>query len=306
MADLIFYDKAAVKVSVGSASEVLLASDCSVSFSSSVQPLYSIGNKGSLGQFPSAARVGEISFSFLTSMTGVHDGQPGNIINYLASGIKGSINSLASGAVIQVAGLSGSGFLNSYSFNIASNSVSTSSASFTLFGSGAVGVGSHQTLNLPITGRLANSDFAPVSDNARLATGIGHGRFTNLDDFRTELTSPTSNGTVFGADYSISFNHNPIYKVGQEFPTCTYYTTAAEQMTVTEDIFNSGLSFSGTNVDNPNGNVNLNVKGLASVADTPSNAKMQIGMSGVKQINTSASVGLDDIVRTQKTLVAAY
>jgi len=303
MADLIFYDKAAVKVTVGSTSEVLLASDCSVSFSSSVQPLYSIGKKGSLGQFPSSARVGEISFSFLSSMTGVHDGQPGNIINYLSSGVKGSINSNASGALIQVAGLSGTGFLNSYSFNIASNSVSTSSASFTLFGSGEVdpSAAASQFLNLPITGRLGNSDFAPVSDNARLATGIAHGRFTNLDDFRTELTSPTSNGTVFGADYSISFNHNPIYKVGQEFPTCTYYTTAAEQMTVTEDIFNSGLSFSGVNVNGEAGNVNLNVKGLID-----NSAQMQIGMSGVKQINTSASVGLDDIVRTQKTLVAAY
>lgn len=299
MADLIFYDKAAVKVSVGGTSEVLLASDCSVSFSSSVQPLYSIGKKGSLGQFPSAARVGEISFSFLTSMTGVHDSQPGNIINYLASGIKGSINSNASGALIQVAGLSGTGFLNSYSFNIASNSVSTSSASFTLFGSGEVA--NNENLNVPISGRLANSDFAPISDNARLATGIAHGRFTNLNDFRTELTGPTSNGTVFGADYSISFNHNPIYKVGQEFPTCTYYTTASEQMTVTEDIFNSGLSFSGVNVNGEAGNVNLNVKGLID-----NSAQMQIGMSGVKQINTSASVGLDDIIRTQKTLVAAY
>ena len=303
MADLIFYDKAAVKVTVGSTNEVLLASDCSVSFSSSVQPLYSIGKKGSLGQFPSAARVGEISFSFLTSMTGVHDGQPGNIINYLASGIKGSINSNASGALIQVAGLSGTGFLNSYSFNVASNSVSTSSASFTLFGSGEVdpSAAGSQFLNLPITGRLGNSDYAPISDNARLATGIGHGRFTNLNDFRTELTGPTSNGTVFGADYSISFNHNPIYKVGQEFPSCTYYTTASEQMTVTEDIFNSGLSFSGTNVNGEDGNVNLNVKGLIN-----NDAQMQIGMSGVKQINTSASAGLDDIVRTQKTLVAAY
>ncbi len=303
MADLIFYDKAAVKVTVGSTSEVLLASDCSVSFSSSVQPLYSIGKKGSLGQFPSAARVGEISFSFLSSMTGVHDGQPGNIINYLSSGIKGSINSNASGALIQVAGLSGTGFLNSYSFNIASNSVSTSSASFTLFGSGEVdpSAAASQFLNLPITGRLGNSDYAPVSDNARLATGIAHGRFTNLNDFRTELTGPVSNGTVFGADYSISFNHNPIYKVGQEFPTCTYYTTAAEQMTVTEDIFSSGLSFSGVNVNGEAGNVNLNVKGLID-----NSAQLQIGMSGVKQINTSASAGLDDIIRTQKTLVAAY
>ena len=33
-------------------------------------------------------------------------------------------------------------------------------------------------------------------------------------------------------------------------------------MTVTEDIFNSGLSFSGTNVNGEAGNVNLNVKGL--------------------------------------------
>ena len=301
MADLIFYDKAAVKVTVGGTSEVLLASDCSVSFSSSVQPLYSIGKKGSLGQFPSAARVGEISFSFLSSMTGVHDGQPGNIINYLSSGIKGSINSNASGALIQVAGLSGTGFLNSYSFNIASNSVSTSSASFTLFGSGEIS--NNQQLNVPVSGRLANSDYAPISDNARLATGIAHGRFTNLNDFRTELTGPTSNGTVFGADYSISFNHNPIYKVGQEFPTCTYYTTAAEQMTVTEDIFSSGLSFSGLNVGggDEKGTVNLNVMGLIDHS-----AQMQIGMSGVKQINTSASSGLDDIVRTQKTLVAAY
>ena len=302
MADLIFYDKAAVKVTVGSTSEVLLASDCSVSFSSSVQPLYTIGRKGSLGQFPSAARAGEISFSFLTSITGEHDDQPGNIINYLASGVKGSINSNASGALIQVAGLSGTGFLNSYSFNVASNSVSTSSASFTLFGSGVVN-NSHDLLNRPINGRLANSDFSPstgdtpaAATNSVLATGIGHGRFTNLDGFRTELTGPTSNGTIFGADYSVSFNHNPIYKVGQEFPTCTYYTTASESMNITEDVFNSGLSFSGVDV----GDVMLNVKGLDS------SKQMQVGLSGLKQINSSASVGLDDIVRTQKTLVAAY
>jgi hypothetical protein len=222
----------------------------------------------------------------------------GNIINFLASGIKGSINSNASGALIQVAGLSGTGFLNSYSFNVASNSVSTSSASFTMFGSGEVdpSAAASQFLNLPITGRLGNSDYTPISDGTRVATGIAHGRFTNLNDFRTELTGPVSNGTIFGADYSISFNHNPIYKVGQEFPTCTYYTTASESMNITEDVFNSGLSFSGVDV----GDVMLNVKGLDS------SKQMQVGLSGLKQINSSASVGLDDIVRTQKTLVAAY
>ena len=90
----VFYDKAAVKVTVANVSEVLLASDCSVSFSNSQQPFYAIGNKGALGQYPNAARQGDVSFSFLTSITGSNFGQPGNIINYIASGIKNSTNSV--------------------------------------------------------------------------------------------------------------------------------------------------------------------------------------------------------------------
>ena len=72
-------------------------------------------------------------------------------------------------------------------------------------------------------------------------------------------------------------------------------------MIVSKDSIISGLSVNGTNVDGEYGNVNLNVKVLID-----NTAQMQIGISGVKQINTSASAGLDDIVRTQKTLVAAY
>ena len=64
----VFYDKAAVKVTVANVSEVLLASDCSVTFSNSQQPFYAIGNKGALGQFPNAARQGDVSFSFLKPM----------------------------------------------------------------------------------------------------------------------------------------------------------------------------------------------------------------------------------------------
>ncbi len=289
----VFYDKAAVKVTVADMSEVLLASDCSVSFSNSQQPFYAIGNKGALGQFPNAARQGDVSFSFLTSITGVNDGQPGNLINFLASGIKNSTNSVATGVTIQFAGVSGVGFLNSYGFDVASNTISTSNASFSFFGSGE---------QLPVSGRLSGSLYSPTATSTQLATGIAHGRYTTLPStLQTEISSPTAAtevGTIFGADYSITFNHSPVFKVGQEFPTTTFYTTASENVNVTEDVFNSGLAFDEANI----AAINIDLKGL----EADSSNKMQVGIKNAKQVSTSMSVGLDDIVRTQKSLTAAY
>lgn len=299
----VFYDQAAVRITTADGvQETVLATDCSVNFSSSQTPIYSIGKKGSLGQFPSAARAGDVSFSFLTTITGNGDGKSsvggvakaGNIINYMASGIKNSTNSLASGVIIQVAGLSGTGFLNSYSFNIGSNTVSTSSAAFTLFGSGST--------ETPVIGRLSGSLYSPDGNTGLLATGVGHGRFTTLGaPFQTTISAPTAgteNGTIFGADYSVSFNHNPVYKIGQEFPTTTFYTTAAESVNVTEDVFNSGLAFNETPTD-----ATISVKGLNS--STPFGT-MNVGLNGLKQVSTSMTAGLDDIVRTQKTLTTSY
>ena len=293
----VFYDKASVSVEWGSVGETLLASDFTVNYSTSAQPLYAIGNKGALGQFPSSARVGDVSFNFITSLTGQHYGQKGNIINFLASGIKHSVGSTASGVTISGAGVKGIGFLNSYSFNVASNSVSTSSASFTFFG--------HDN-ELPMSGRLADSTATVglgTTAGGSLATGIAHGRYTPLTTLRTTIGAgydpgPTDIGTVFGADYSISLNHNPIYKVGQEFPTTSLYTTAQESINVTEDIFQSGLAFNESSND-----YTIDLHGLD---DASTNDKMQLKMISGKQVSTSMSAGLDDIVRSQKTLTASY
>jgi len=291
----VFYDKAAVSVDFNGAGETLLASDFTVNYSTSAQPLYAIGNKGALGQFPSSARVGDVSFNFITSLTGQNYGQKGNIINFLASGIKHSVGSTASGVTISGAGVKGIGFLNSYSFNVASNSVSTSSASFTFFG--------HDN-ELPMSGRLADSTATVglgTTSGGSLATGIAHGRYTPLTTLKTTINPGGGDaqvGTVFGADYSISLNHNPIYKVGQEFPTTSLYTTAQESINVTEDIFQSGLAFDETASD-----YTIDLHGLDNAS---TNDKMQLKMISGKQVSTSMSAGLDDIVRSQKTLTASY
>jgi|TARA_R110002051_G_scaffold135138_1_gene208071 hypothetical protein len=287
----VFYDKAAVSVEWGTVGETLLASDFTLNYSTSAQPLYTIGRHGSLGQFPSSARVGDISFNFITSLTGAHYGQNGNIINFLASGIKHSVGATASGVTISGAGVKGIGFLNSYSLNVASNSVSTSSASFTFFGSGD---------QLPVSGRLAESLATPAIDAGKLATGVAHGRYTTLTPLQTSISNAgggaTDNGNIFGADYSVSFSHNPVYKMGQEFPVTSFYTTAQESVNVTEDIFNSGLAF-----DDPATDKLITLKGLNSTAGS-----MELKMISGKQVSTSMSAGLDDIVRSQKTLTASY
>ena len=300
----IFYDKAPVEIQVGNYRETLIATDCSINFNNSQAPIYSVGKKGPIGQFPSAARAGDISFNFLTTITGNFDAivgvgtaTQGNIINYLADQVKHSADSEASGVVVKCAGVSGIGFLNSYSFNTTANSISSSSAAFTLFGSGT---------ELPVSGRLSGISAGVGiggTEASTVTTGIAHGRFTTMPaNFRTSIydgtaAPKTQTATIYSADYSISFNHTPIYKIGQEFPTTTFYTNASETVNVSEDLFNSGLKF-----DESSTNYTLELKGLAGASSGP----MHVFISGAKQINTSASVGLDDIIRTQKSLTAVY
>ena len=290
----VFYDKALVNVSVNGMNEDILASDCTINLSSSQQPLYAIGSKGTLGQFPSAARVGDISFNFITSITGSHGGYRGNIINYLASGVKHSLNSQCSGVQIKCAGITGYGYLNSYSFNVASNTISTSSAAFTLYGSGTT---------TPVSGFLFNytgDNPVGIGTTATLATGVAHGRYSDISALRTSITAPTDQGEIFAADYSLSLNHNPVYKVGQEFPLTSFYTTAAESVNVTEDIFDKDLKFNELATD-----YRLKLKSF-NAAGNAGTEFMEVGITGGKQISTSASAGLDDIVRSQKTINAAY
>jgi len=283
----VFYDKAAVSVSFGDTSETMLASNCSINFASPSQPMYSIGMKGSLGQFPAGARAGDMSFGFITSLTGIHHGYRGNIINYLASGIKNSTNSESSGVQIRCAGVTGYGFLNSYSFNVASNAVSTSSASFTFFGSG---------VQLPVSGFLHGETGIATIQTGALATGVVHGRFTDLTPLKTVISSPSQTANIFGADYSLSMAHNPVYKIGQEFPFTTFYTTAQETVNVTEDVFDNALRFDETASD-----LTLQLAGLSTEDDY-----LTVELKGAKQQGTSMTAGLDDIIRTQKTLTSAY
>ena len=291
----VFYDKASVELGVGNVTESLLASDCSLTYNNAQQALYSIGRKGSLGQFPSAARAADLSFNFLTTITGNPSGYytQGNIINFLASGIKNSVGSEASGVTVKFAGVTGIGFLNSYSFSIASNSVSTSSASLSFYGDQS---------QLPITGFLHGQVGVGTTNNTNdpfLNTGVAHGRYTTLSPLASTRGSETAN--IYGADYSISFGHNPIYKLGQEFPATTLYTTAQESVNVTEDLFDSGLKFNETAQD-----LTLTISGLGVSVDNSISHSMDVGIKGAKQISTSMSAGLDDIVRTQKTLTSSY
>ncbi len=302
----VFYDKAPVEIRVGTYSETLIATDCSINFNNSQAPVYAVGKKRPIGQFPAAARAGDISFNFLTSITGTFDAivgvataKQGNIINYLADHIKNSADSEASGVTVKCAGVSGIGFLNSYSFNTAANSISSSSASFTLFGSGS---------NLPVSGRLSGVSvgvgIGTDANQDNISTGIAHGRYTtmpttlNTTIYQSDaaLGERYATGTIYSADYSISFNHSPIYKIGQEFPTTTFYNNASESINVAEDVFDSGLKY-----DEDNKNFSIELRGL-----DVSEPGMFVRVTKAKQVSTSASVGLDDIIRTQKSLTAAY
>ena len=89
---------------------------------------------------------------------------------------------------------------------------------------------------LPVSGRLAESvEFPHRQSQGNIGTGVVHGRYTPLTTLQTSISNAGGAdpdvGTVFGADYSVNFNHNPIYKVGQEFPVTStlYYRSGIHQ-----------------------------------------------------------------------------
>jgi len=61
-------------------------------------------------------------------------------------------------------------------------------------------------------------------------------------------------------------------------------------------VFNSGLKY-----DEDNKSFSVELRGL-----DVSKPGMFVRVTKAKQVSTSASVGLDDIIRTQKSLTAAY
>ena len=289
------YDQVPVVIEHGGRTERMLAYDCSLSEAADLTPVYLLGKQSIVEQTPQGARTASISFSYTPVLKGIIDvdiDKVGNynIINELASGLKNSKASQTSGVSIRFGRISGEGLLSSYSFSLSPYSPVECTVNFELFGSGES--------DLPVTGALEKE--SPESFkliNSKLAEDVGH---TAYSDFMTAgspatITDNQETGVLQNINYSINFEYEPVYKLGQEFPAEFLYHQAREEASVTENVYETGIHFTGNGES-----FYLKINSLSN------NNAMEIRMDDPVLSNTQASVRGGDIIQTSKTIRSFY
>ena len=286
------YDKIPLIIEYGSRKEKILAYDCSLSEAAELQPVYSIGKKGVAEQTPAGARTASISFSYTPVLTGLTNADyqikgDFNIINHVANGLKTSKKPQTSGIAIRFGGISGEGLLTSYTFSLTPYAPVQCSVNFELFGSGQ---------DLPASGEL-KAQAVDRNRKSSIASGVGHSAYSAFMTAGSPATITSSNetGVLQSVDYSINFEYEPVYSLGQEFPSTFMYHSANEEVRVTENIYETGIAFTGKGED-----FKLNIKSIDN-ANT-----ISVIMENPVLTNTQVSVGGGGVAETEKTIRSFY
>lgn len=286
------YDKIPLILEYYGRTEKVLAYDCSLSEEATLEPVYALGKQGIAEQTPAGARKASVSFSYTPVLTGESTvGNEFNIINRAANKQKTTRGNQAleikHGTIaMRFGGISGEGILESYSVSLEPYAPVTCNVNFLLFGSGE---------NVPISGELISQDQA--YKQADLASDVGHTAYSDFmaGESPATITSDNQTGVLTSVNYSINFNYEPVYKLGQEFPSTFLYHSANEQAKIEENTFETGIAFTGKAE-----NFDLEIKSL----DNKTAMRIRMTKPVVKDSRLSVSAG--DIASTSKTLNSFY
>ena len=281
------YDKIPLILEYDGRTEKVLAYDCSLNEEATLQPAYSIGKQGIAEQTPAGARKASVSFSYTPVLTGYATvGNEFNIINEAASKQKILKGTQATEVAIRFGGISGEGLLESYSVSLEPYAPVTCNVNFLLLGSGE---------NIPVSGELISQDQA--HKQADLASDVGHTAYSDFmaGESPATITSDNQTGVLTSVNYSINFNYEPVYKLGQEFPSTFLYHSANERAEISENTFETGIAFTGKAE-----NFDLEIKSL----DNKTAMRIRMTRPIVKDSRLSISAG--DIANTSKTLNSFY
>ena len=293
--------------------EKIIAFDCTLSQAADLQPVKAIGFNGCMEQTPQGARTASIAFSYTPSLTVRSE----NIVNELASGLKHLERphkfNIKTGVSIVFGGVRGEGLLSSDSFSVRPYSPVECNVNFELFGSGA-NVGTAE--QIPTSGRLQAQDVTRYTGQQFLAGAndeqhIGHSSFSSFMAGQSPATISTEGqtGILTSVDYSINFDYEPVYTLGNEFPSVFICHGATEEAKITENMHETGISFTGKSE-----NFTISVNSLTEseievslVGQTGApNRGMLTKMENPVVADTQLSVSSNSLVETSKTLRSYY
>jgi len=263
-------------VKVGINGTGLLAESAQVDVSNNLIPIFSLGKKGLITMTPNGELGGTVTFNYLV--------EPGNEpVNGICKYVRENAQSSYDAYVVEVGGISGSYFLESYSVRAAANDAVTASASFVTY--------------YPVSGQLV---AAPMNLNPRNNSGIAHAYTTTFFNGNTQITT----GKIANFDCSFRANWNPVYTLGRKEPTHVLLTSAEERYNIEREFFKN-VTISGEALSS---NINIDKIKIFELSYLVNNTgnfiDFNIDNHFLRNVNVDAV--LDDIVRVSFSAEKIY
>ena len=149
---------------------------------------------------------------------------------------------------------------------------------------------------MPASGEL-KSQTVTRNEQSAIASGVGHSAFSAFMTAGSPatITSSDETGILQSVDYAINFDYEPVYKLGQEFPSSFLFHSASQETRVSENLYETGIEFTGKAE-----NFKLNIKSIDNA-----NA-ISVNMDKPVLANTQLRVGAGGIAQTEKTIRSFY
>lgn len=252
----------------------ILAYDATITSSNSLKPVYILGRKNSLGQVPNGPVRSSINLSYLIETFNDHGY---NRIQYLKTGHE---NFNYPNDTLVIAGLTGQGYLSSYSFSAAPNEPIFSTCSYECF--------------VDLSG-----DLTQKSASTRYNTSSGSGLAYGMTCFAF-----TSGNYAVIPEYDIKYNFkadwSPIYVLGSKSPSQVQFLSAEETFSITRDVY-TGMQFSGqaaTGYFRATGNTDIDLIGLGYL-NNDARYLMSFNISGAQVVSHTVRISNSDIVKVE-------
>jgi hypothetical protein len=181
---------------------------------------------------------------------------------------------------LEVAGISGVGYLTNFSVN--------------LDGNNPVSVQSNYAIFNEMSGNLGGSSLVGEKYSLDNISGLAHG-------YTTFVTGPQNyvTGRVFDLNYQCDLNWKPLYILGRKSPLQVNFMDGKETISFTRDVY-TGVNFSGQQLTGyfNFSDSSIDFYGLGYLNGATNNL-IQLGLTGMIIRQVSTSIDVDDWVKVK-------
>lgn len=255
----------------------IICDNASLRLSNNINPIYSLGRRGTAGQFTNNGPTPQFGFSYVAEL----DNEPNyDIVNSIKSNLSSDV---WTGVTIQLGGITGYNcFIDSYSLEASPNQLIKCNAAYTSFE--------------PVSGNLQNK----TGTHFNITNNLAHSWTTFILNSGNYLNVPTYNFS-----YSFKATWEPIYIIGCKIPSSVLLKNTEEQLSFVRDSF-LNIKYGGEELSTGyfsynSGNFNITLLNLSNASGVTGYGALYFNIKNcqLKNVDVNANAGDFAKVTTQ-------